>query len=234
MIVYRTGQSFRIDATAASDTYPLLLHYPYFDIYRKQVVKQGDLLMALHWCGDSFTLAEKARAFEYYEALTVRDSSLSACTQAVIAAEVGHLDLAHDYLTENAYIDLRDLAHNTREGVHIAALAGVWLGLVAGFGGMRDHGGALTFAPRLPVTLQGLSFALRWQGMKVRVRVDAQSATYSIEDANGHGSLELSHHGQAFTVRPDEPVTLPIEAMEPLTPRPTQPAGREPTKALSE
>ena len=109
------------------DQYPLLLHFPYFDLYRKQVVKQADLVLALHWRGDAFTDEEKARDFAYYEALTVRDSSLSACTQAVIAAEVGHLDLAYDYFGEAALMDLHDLEHNTRDGVHIASLAGAWI-----------------------------------------------------------------------------------------------------------
>ena len=130
--------------------YPLLLHFPYFDLYRKQVVKQADLVLALHARGDAFTAEEKARDFAYYEALTVRDSSLSACTQAVIAAEVGHLELAYDYFGEAALMDLHDLEHNTVDGVHIASLAGAWIAAVAGFGGMRDHDGKLTFAPRLP------------------------------------------------------------------------------------
>ena len=130
--------------------YPLLLHVPYFDLYRKQVVKQADLVLALHARGDAFTAEEKARDFAYYEALTVRDSSLSACTQAVIAAEVGHLELAYDYFGEAALMDLHDLEHNTLDGVHIASLAGAWIAAVAGFGGMRDHDGKLTFAPRLP------------------------------------------------------------------------------------
>ena len=220
-------------ATAAADGYPLLLHSPYFDIYRKQVVKQADVIMAMHWCGDSFTPEQKAKAFEYYEGITVRDSSLSACAQAVMAAEVGHLDLAHDYLTEAALMDLRDLARNTRDGVHVASLAGTWIALIAGFGGLRDHNGHLTFAPRLPSTLQRLRFAVRWHGAKVRVEITADQATYSVE--NGHDTmLELAHHGTAFSLSPDAPVTLPIEAIVPLTPRPTQPAGREPTKALSQ
>ena len=107
-------------------------------------------MLALHLRGDAFTDEEKARDFAYYEALTVRDSSLSACTQAVVAAEVGHLELAYDYFGEAALMDLHDLEHNTRDGLHIASLAGAWIAAVAGFGGMRDHGGKLTFAPRLP------------------------------------------------------------------------------------
>src|SRR5207245_5426506 len=101
------------------DQYPLFLHFPYFDLYRKQVVKQADLVLAMHLRGDAFTADEKARNFAYYEAITVRDSSLSSCTQAVIAAEVGHLQLAHDYLAEAALMDLDDLERNVRDGVHM-------------------------------------------------------------------------------------------------------------------
>ena len=94
----------------------------------------------------------RPRNFAYYEALTVRDSSLSACTQAVIAAEVGHLELAYDYFGEAALMDLDDLEHNTRDGLHIASLAGAWIAAVAGFGGMRDHDGELQLrtAPPAP------------------------------------------------------------------------------------
>ncbi len=109
-------------AATGQDEYPLLLHFPYFDLYRKQVIKQADLVLALHLRGDAFTLEEKQRDFAYYEELTVRDSSLSACTQAVIAAETGHLELAHDYLREAALIDLDDLAaQHTRRGSHSLA-----------------------------------------------------------------------------------------------------------------
>ena len=104
--------------------YPLLLHYPYFDLYRKQVVKQADLMLAMYLRGDAFTAEQKARNVAYYEPLTVRDSSLSACTQAVLAAEVGHLELAYDYLAEAALTDLYDPHHNVHNGLHIASLAG--------------------------------------------------------------------------------------------------------------
>ena len=147
-------------ARTPSECYPLLLHYPYFDLYRKQVVKQADLVLALWLRGDAFTDEQKARNFEYYEALTVRDSSLSAGAQAVIAAEVGHLELAFDYLREAALLDLNDLEHNTSDGLHMAALAGSWIALIAGFGGMRDTGGTLCFAPRLPERLTRLAFTL--------------------------------------------------------------------------
>ena len=121
--------------------------YPYFQLYRQQVVKQADLVMAIMSRGDRFTPEQKARNFAYYEAITVRDSSLSACVQAVVAAEVGHLELAYDYFGEAALMDLADLEHNTRDGLHMASLAGAWIAAVAGFGGMRDSRRGLTFRP---------------------------------------------------------------------------------------
>src|SRR5699024_5590566 len=124
--------------TTASKHYPLLLNYPYFQIYRKQVVKQADLVLAMHLRGDLFTDEQKARTFTYDAARTVRDSSLSSATQAVLAAETGHLQLAYDYWAEGAFVDLGDLHGNVDDVLHIAAMGGAWLAAVAGFGGMRD------------------------------------------------------------------------------------------------
>jgi alpha,alpha-trehalose phosphorylase len=209
------------------DQYPLLLHFPYFDLYRKQVVKQADLVLALHWRGDAFTAEQKARNFSYYEALTVRDSSLSACTQAVLAAEVGHLELAYDYFGEAALMDLHDLAKNTADGIHIASLAGAWLAVAAGFGGMRDHAGALTFAPRLPSRLQRVAFGLISRGSRLRVEVTKANATYTVLDG---APLQIAHHGEAITVSASAPVTKPIPPLTVEGPAPTQPPGRAPQR----
>jgi alpha,alpha-trehalose phosphorylase len=210
-------------AATPAEKYPLLLHFPYYDLYRKQVVKQADLVLAMHLCGGSFTPEEKARNFAYYEQLTVRDSSLSAQTQAVVAAEVGQLDLAYDYLRETAFMDLRDLAHNTRDGLHIASLAGTWSGLVAGFGGMRAGDGSLRFAPWLPAGIGRLAFRMRYRGRRLRVSVTPDTASYELLDGP---ELELAHHGEEFTLGP-EPVERKIPVATP-GPRPTQPTGREP------
>ena len=206
------------------DEYPLLLHFPYFDLYRKQVVKQADLVLAMHLRGDAFSAEEKARNFAYYEALTVRDSSLSAATQAVIAAEVGHLDLAYTYLRECALIDLEDLALNTHEGLHLAALAGTWIATVAGFGGLRDHGGKITFAPRLPAALSRLVFRLGIRGTRLCVDVDHERARYTVVSGE---PLSLSHHGEEFRRR----AGLARRACDPPDhpgPEPPQPPGRPP------
>ncbi|MGY1857278.1 glycoside hydrolase family 65 protein [Modestobacter sp. SYSU DS0290] len=189
------------------DQYPLLLNFPYFEIYRKQVVKQADLVMALHLRGDAFTLAEKIADFAYYEARTVRDSSLSAAQQAVVAAETGHLQLAHDYWGEAALTDLQNLHGNSGHGLHIASLAGGWTVAVAGFGGMRDHDGKLTFAPRLPPRLRRLAFRVVFQGRCLAVSVTDRQATYRL--VYGDEPLEIAHHGEPFTVTA-EPVTRDV------------------------
>ncbi len=224
-------QEWDFTSTAPED-YPLLRHVPYFDLYRKQVVKQADLVMAMHWRGDAFSAEHKARNFAYYEARTVRDSSLSAATQAVLAAEVGHLELAHDYIAEAALVDLRDLNSNTRDGVHIASVAGAWLGLVAGFGGMRDHDGQLSFAPRLPSRVDRLVFSILWRGLRLRVSLDAETATYALRD-DGEHSLDFTHHGEPITVTTAKPVTRPIPPAHPLTDRPVQPPGRAPLRRFA-
>jgi alpha,alpha-trehalose phosphorylase len=210
----------------AREQYPLLLHFPYFDLYRKQVVKQADLVLALHLRGDSFSDQEKARDFAYYEPLTVRDSSLSACTQAVIAAEVGHLELAYEYFGEAALIDLDNLKHNTRDGLHIASLAGAWIVAVAGFGGMRDHNGSISFAPRLPQRLSRLAFGLCVRGRQLKVEVEPQQARYSLHQG---APLEITHHGETVTVTREEPITRTIPS-PPTRDLPRQPPGRAPAR----
>jgi alpha,alpha-trehalose phosphorylase len=205
------------------DHYPLLLHYPYFQLYRKQVVKQADLVLAMYMRSEAFTAEQKARNFAYYEPLTVRDSSLSACTQSVVAAEVGQLDLAHDYLAEAALMDLRDVEHNTSDGVHMASLAGAWMALVAGFGGMRAGTGTLAFSPHLPGALGELRFRLRYRGRKLKVAINAERARYELIDGE---PLALTHHGKEFKLG-KKPAEHEIPAVK-AAPRPEQPPGRTP------
>jgi alpha,alpha-trehalose phosphorylase len=184
--------------TTPPDDYPLLLHFHNYLLYSSQVVKQADLVFALYACGERFSLEQKARDFEYYEHITVRDSSLSAAIQAIVAAEVGQLEVAYDYFGETAFIDLRDLAFNTKDGIHLASLAGTWLVAVAGFGGMRDHGETLAFAPRLPPKLSRLSFRLLYRGRRLRVEVRQEEADYELLAGE---PLEILHHGEPLTAR---------------------------------
>jgi alpha,alpha-trehalose phosphorylase len=213
------------DFTATkSDAYPLLLHFPYFDLYRRQVVKQADLVLALFFCGDEFADEDKIRDFEYYEPLTVRDSSLSASTQAVMAAETGHLDLAYDYWGEAALMDLDDLEHNTRDGLHIASLAGAWSVAVCGFGGMRDYAERLLFKPRLPPTRSRLAFHLYWRAGRLRVDIGTEGATYRRLDGE---AISFGHYDSTVRLSPGEERFLAIPPA-PVRPSPSQPPGRAP------
>ena len=213
-------------AATRPDQYPLFLHFPYFDLYRKQVVKQADLVLAMYLRGDAFTDEEKARNFAYYEAITVRDSSLSSCAQSIMAAEVGLLDLAHDYLGEAALMDLDDLEHNVRDGVHMGSLAGAWLAVVAGLGGMRHHGDTLAFSPRLPDAIPRLTFRISFLGRLLRVRISRERVAYTLM---GGRPIAFQHHGETVRLGARSTVTRAVPSLK-APPEPTQPKGREPAR----
>ena len=218
-------QVWDFDATT-EDQYPLLLHFPYFDLYRKQVIKQADLVLAMYLRGDAFTPEEKARNFDYYEGLTVRDSSLSACIQSVIAAEVGHVELAYDYLGEAALIDIDDLERNTHDGLHIASLSGSVIAILAGLGGAREQDGTLRFSPRLPEAITRLAFTVGFRGRRLRVELVRENVSYSVLEGD---PLEIVHHGEALDDRGrrvrDPSATADAGA------RATEPAARPRTRA---
>jgi alpha,alpha-trehalose phosphorylase len=213
-------------AATGAEEYPLMLHHPYFQLYRSQVIKQADLVLAMQMCPEAFTDEQKRRNVDYYEPLTVRDSSLSSATQAVLAAEVGYLGLAYDYAAEALLMDLRDLHHNTAGGLHMASLAGGWSALVAGFGGMRDEAGLLSFAPGLPEGLDRLAFRIvRGDGV-LCVEVLPQQVTYELK--RSAAPLVVRHQGEDLELQPGEPVVRPLERRVEATPAPYQPAGRAP------
>jgi trehalose/maltose hydrolase-like predicted phosphorylase len=207
--------------------YPLLLHEAYVRLYPSQVIKQADLVLAMHWQGHAFTREQKARNVDYYERRTTRDSSLSACTQAVLCAEVGHLELAHDYVYEAAVIDLRDLHHNTRDGLHMASLAGAWTALVAGFGGLRDDEGILSLDPQLPDGISRLCFRLRWRGFRLVIDVDHEQVSYTLRDGPD-GALTIRHAGKDVVLTTKSPTTVALRLRHALLPPPPQPPGLQP------
>ncbi|MEB3983044.1 glycoside hydrolase family 65 protein [Mycobacterium sp. 663a-19] len=216
----------------ANTTYPLLLHEAYVRLYPAQVIKQADLVLAMQWQSHAFTPEQKARNVDYYERRMVRDSSLSACTQAVMCAEVGHLELAHDYAYEAALIDLRDLHSNTRDGLHMASLAGAWTALVGGFGGLRDDEGILALDPQLPDGITRLRFRLRWRDFRVTVDANHADVTYTLRDGPG-GDLTIRHAGEELLLSTEKPTTIAVRRRKPLLPPPPQPPGREPVHRRS-
>ncbi|MDV3127393.1 glycoside hydrolase family 65 protein [Mycobacterium sp. 21AC1] len=213
----------------SNTTYPLLLNEPYVRLYPAQVLKQADLVLAMQWHSHAFTPEQKARNVDYYERRTTRDSSLSACTQAVMCAEVGHLELAHDYAYEAALIDLRDLHRNTRDGLHMASLAGAWTALVGGFGGLRDDEAGLSLDPHLPDGISRLRFRLRWRDFRLTVDANHADVTYTLRDGPD-GSLTIRHAGADLALTTRAPTTVAVEPLQPLLPPPPQPAGRQPMR----
>ncbi|MFV3074524.1 beta-phosphoglucomutase [Niveispirillum fermenti] len=181
-------------ADTPADRYPLLLHYHPLAIYRHQVCKQADVVLAMLLAGNRFDRGLKQRNFDYYEAVTVHDSTLSPSTYGILAAELGDSDKAIRYFTETARIDLDDLHGNASHGVHMAAMAGSWLGVAWGFGGMRWQGGELRFAPVLPPGWARYEFGIRWRGRRLRVAVDAAGTTYCLLSGD---ELTIHHHGGA-------------------------------------
>jgi alpha,alpha-trehalose phosphorylase len=167
------------------DHYPLLLHYHPLVIYRFQVLKQADVVLAMYMRTAHFTREEKRRDFDYYDPITTGDSSLSACVQAIVAAEVGHETLALEYFRHALFLDLCNLHGNTPDGVHVASCGGVWAGLVHGFAGMVDDGEALRFEPRLPDSWDGITFRLLRHGARLKVDVDRDGCTVTAETAPG-------------------------------------------------
>jgi alpha,alpha-trehalose phosphorylase len=163
------------------DKYPLLLNFHPLVIYRHQVLKQADVVLAMFLRGDEFAPDVQRRNFDYYDPISTGDSSLSACVQSVMAAEVGHADLAMRYFRQSLYLDIADTHGNTVDGAHLANVGGVWACLVNGFAGVRDLGTHVRIAPRLPADWQGIRFSLHRRGGDIAIAVDSTGATVTVE-----------------------------------------------------
>jgi alpha,alpha-trehalose phosphorylase len=199
-------------ANTPNDQYPLLLNYHPLVIYRHQVIKQADVVLAMVLLGDEFSLEQKRRNFDYYDPLTTGDSSLSACVQSILAAEIGYEDKALEYFQYALLMDLADVAGNVVDGVHIASTGGVWMALAYGFGGMRDFHGDLSFDPRLPGPWKRLAFNLRFHDRQLRVDLTHDRFRFEITDGE---ALRIIVRDREVVVEPGTPTDIPAEALEP-------------------
>ncbi len=189
------------------DKYPLLLYFHPLTIYRYQVIKQADLVLAMLLLPHEFSADLKRRNFEYYDPLTTGDSSLSPCIQSILAAEVGDMPKAERYACLATLMDLGDVSGNVKDGCHIAAMGGVWLLHVYGFAGLRDYGGTLRFHPHLPAILEQLSFRLTVGGRVVSVSMVPATTTYELLKGQ---ELCLWHEEKAVRLSAETPsVTQP-------------------------
>jgi len=193
-------------------TRPLLLDCHPLTLYRHQVCKQADVVMALVLAGDGLDTAIKRRSFDYYEAITTHDSTLSPASHAIVASELGLQDKALGYFQAALRMDLDNRHSNTGHGVHMAAMAGSWLALTWGFGGMRVVDGELAFSPSLPPGWRGYAFTVQWRGSSLRVDVDKTGARYRLLSGprqsviDGDQRLHLSAPAQSRT---DAPTVFP-------------------------
>jgi alpha,alpha-trehalose phosphorylase len=187
------------------EDYPLLLHYHPLFIYRRQVIKQADVVLAMFLLGDEFDQQRKQTNFAYYDALTTGDSSLSACVQSIIAAEVGQETEALEYFRFALLMDLADAQGNASDGVHIASAAGVWQALVFGFGGVRDHDGELSIAPRLPSMWTCLDFSLRVRQRQLRIKLTHDQERYVLDEGD---ALQVRIRDRTHVLRRDRPLVI--------------------------
>ncbi|MGI9018694.1 MAG: glycoside hydrolase family 65 protein [Euzebya sp.] len=192
------------------EKYPLLLHFHPLVIYRHQVLKQADVVLAMFLRDECFDAAHTERNFAYYDPLTTGDSSLSTSVQSIIASRIGNASKAIEYFRYGVFMDLADVAGNTGVGVHVAAAGGVWLSIVYGFGGLTDTGGCLSFTPRLPSSWEDLHFSLLLADQRLDVSVGRNEVTYSLRSGS---DLEIHHEGEPVKLAASEPQTRPITSV---------------------
>jgi alpha,alpha-trehalose phosphorylase len=215
-------EKWDLDATPR-EKFPLLLHYHPLVIYRHQVLKQADIVLAMFLLGDEFSEEQKRRNFDYYDPITTGDSSLSACVQSIVAAEIGKRHEALEYFEYALLMDLANVAGNASNGVHIASAAGVWMSLVFGFGGVRDFDGQLSFKPSLPHAWNELAFSLRFRDRQLRVQLTHHEERYLIEEGE---PLTITVRGEPYLLSPGTPVVVKrLPAGAGGVPGPRAPAG---------
>jgi alpha,alpha-trehalose phosphorylase len=188
------------------DRYPLLLFYHPLDIYRKQVIKQADVVLALFLLGEAYSEDEKRRNFEFYDPLTTGDSSLSSCVEAIVAAQCGNMEKATEYALAGLLMDLDDIGGNVKNGCHIASMGGTWMVFAYGFGGLRDYDGVLSFCPRRAPEMTGLlRFPLTYRGQVLEVDIGTETVEYTLREGE---SLVIHHEAEEVRLTRDQPKAL--------------------------
>jgi maltose phosphorylase len=159
---------------------PIYTHWAYIKIFRHNMVKQPDVLNLMYFYSQDYTLEEKRANYEFYEARTIHESSLSPSLHAILAAELGKLDEAYPFFSYGARMDLDNYNRNTDQGLHVTSAAGVWASMIFGFGGMRTDGDVLSFQPTLPAQWRSYRFRVCYQGAILEVRVDDKRAEFQV------------------------------------------------------
>ena len=188
------------------DRYPLLLFYHPLNIYRKRVIKQADVVLAMFLLGDAFPPEMKTRNFDFYDPLTTGDSSLSSCVEAIIAAQTGDMKKAIQYGMAALLMDLADVGGNVKDGCHIASMGGTWMMLTYGFGGMRDSDGTLSFWPRrAPEENAILRFPVIYRGQMLEIEIGLDTVEYALREGE---RLVIRHEMEEVELTRENPLAV--------------------------
>lgn len=187
------------------------IRYSYYPInlWRMQITKQADLVLALFLAGDQFSLEEKRANYAFYEPRTCHGSSLSPCIHSIIASEIGLHEDAYDFFHQSLYMDNNDFRGNTKGGIHFACAGGTWMAMVNGFAGMRDYDDEFILNPHLPDQWASYRFKMVYRGRLLEITVTKEKASVRLISGD---ALSLTFSGKKATLfQPGEKITVEIK-----------------------
>lgn len=191
------------------DKYPLLLNYHPLTIYRYQVCKQADTVLAHFLLEDEQSLETIQRSYDYYEGITTHDSSLSSCIFSIMASKIGNMDKAYEYFIETARLDLDNTHGNTKDGLHMANMGGTWMSIVYGFAGMRLKESGLSLSPAIPKDWEKYAFRLNFRDRLIGVSIEKEGITLEIVEGE---SIEIKLYDEVVTLEAGKPVKHSLQS----------------------
>jgi maltose phosphorylase len=186
---------------------PINQHWSWDRILRSCFIKQADVLQGLYVFEDQFDTDTIKRNFDFYEPMTVHESSLSACIHSIMASRIGNIEKAYELYLRTARLDLDDYNNEVSDGLHITSMAGTWLAVVEGFGGMRVHEGKLLLRPLIPANWNSYSFHARFRGMLFQVKVTRENA--SVVNLS-HDQLAVVISGKEYSIESTSLLTIDL------------------------
>lgn len=180
-----------------TEDFPLYSHWSYDRIYRNSMIKQPDVLMFMLMFNNNFTIEQLRANYEYYEPRCIHESSLSPSVHSILASQLGKFDEAYDFFGFATRLDLDNYNRNTEEGIHTTSIAGAWMNIIYGFGGMRTDGDILAFAPSVPKTWEGYSFRIVYMEKVIIVDVDRNKVSVCLTSED---SVEISIYGKKLVI----------------------------------
>ncbi|NOR27080.1 MAG: glycoside hydrolase family 65 protein [Lutibacter sp.] len=175
-------------------------------ILRSCYIKQADVLQGMYLFEDKFSKEELERHFDFYEPITVHESSLSPCVHSILAASIDRMPKAYEQYVRTSRLDLDDYNHEVDEGCHITSMAGTWMSIVQGFGGMRvRENGILSFNPQIPEQWKSFSFTINFRNQTLKVQVNQTEITFELDGAS---DLQIKVNDKTITVTPNNLVTV--------------------------